>query len=115
MNTGSPSPRMQGVLPTTPRAQYGDSKRVNHVIPMEMFAVQYTNDAGKVIDTVVFKMGGQWYRDPNGEAWAGKLVPVPQDSYLAQQAEGILASRAPAPVGGVAVASDDAVDIMGGG
>lgn len=68
---------------------------LTHAIPVQMFAIQYGDSAGKVHKTIAYKIGGVWHldtKDNRGEKWAselGKAAP-----WLAQQLDDMVESKA---------------------
>lgn len=103
--------RQVGVgIPPGQRTQRGESiNTLEHFEPTSMFAVQYTDDAGTQHRTVVMRIGAQWWLPPNGEAWAGALLPLKDGTALARQlSDAFTSATAPLP-------KSDAVDILGSG
>lgn len=95
-------------IPEGQATQRGDGvKSLKHFVPAQMFAVQFTDDEGRVRNTVVMRIGGQWYLPPNGEAWSQALQPLKEDTWLARQlSDAFAVQAAPLP-------KSDAVDILG--
>lgn len=67
--------RNQGVQ--TPAGQLsegtGEPNTVAHAVPMQLFALQYCDEHGKVHDTIAYKAGSIVYMDMNAERWASGL------------------------------------------
>lgn len=76
----SGSGRQVGV--TVPRSQLsagqGQPNSVQNFMPVQMAAVQYADDAGRIHNEVFMLTGGKVYSFPDGERWAAALRPVPK-------------------------------------
>lgn len=85
MNSG----RQVGVM--VPREQLskgtGAPRQVMKAHVMETFAVEYTDDNGRIIQTVMHRIGGRWLMAPNGENYASTLQPLKPDTWLADTLE----------------------------
>jgi hypothetical protein len=95
-------------IPDGQTAQRGDGiKTLNHFEPVQTFAVQFADDEGQLRNTVVMRIGGQWYLPPNGEAWSRALQPLKEGTWLERQlTESFSLKATPLP-------KSDAVDILG--
>lgn len=50
----------------------------------ETFAVRYVGEDGSEVDDVVLRIGGVWYKSPNGEVYAKSLRRYGEKSKLAK-------------------------------
>lgn len=108
-NTTNVRPAAVGIPEGQRTERGGDVKRLRHMLPAQMFAVQFVDDEGAVHDTVAMRIGGDWYLPPNGETWSASLRRLKGDTWLAQQlGDALLTQTAPLP-------KNDAVDILGNG
>ena len=53
----------------------------------ETFAVRYVSEDGREIDDVFLRIGGQWYKSPNGEQYANSLRRFNEKSKLGKLLE----------------------------
>lgn len=99
--------RQVGVgIPDGQRLEEGStSSTLEHCSPMEQFAVQFTDEQGRIHRTVIVKAFGAFYHPPNGEQWAASLRPLKKDGWLSRQMSARLN-----PKDGVPTA--DAVDVV---
>ena len=88
MNNASSRGRPQGVL--VPRGQTATPSNAapGSIIgfqPAETFAVRYVGDDGREVDDVFLRIGGIWYKSPNGENYANSLRRFGEKSKLVKQ------------------------------
>lgn len=84
-------------------------KTVQHMVQMEMFAVEVGDDNGIRRKVMAFRVNGQWYHDPAGEQWLDRLRPIDQKQWLSEKLE----SRYQDQRSPVQAPKEDTVDIMG--
>lgn len=111
VNSGAAGMRTRGVIGTTAEPNVAPVKTLTHCEPVKMFAVEFGDEQGKEIRTVVFKVGDVIYVDPNGEQWARSLRVVAKTSWLYKQLTAAVAAKEEV----TEVPKDDAVDVMGPG
>jgi len=80
-------------------------KHLAHMAPVEIAALHYFDDAEKEHTSLAFKVGGQWYMDPEGENWAKRLRPLAP--WLLTQVE------AKVKVAQTTTSDKDTVDVLG--
>ena len=85
----------------------GEPSKVYHVVPMEVFAIEYTDEFGKKHSNIAYMTGGVVYLAPEGERWAASLKQA--SKYVT---DAVLSSR---PSKNTTVPQQDDVDVMGGG
>ena len=84
-------------------------KSVQHMVEMQMFAVEVGDENGIRRQVMAFRVGNQWYHDPMGEQWLNRLRPIDQKAWLAEKLENRFQEQATP----VAVPTQDTVDILG--
>lgn len=47
---------------------------VVQLVEMKVCGVGIVDDSGAIVSTVAYKVGEEWWTDPNGEAWAKQLL-----------------------------------------
>jgi hypothetical protein len=81
--------------------------RIRQVIPVEVCAVEYTDEYGRVRAEFGFRAGDKVYKDPNGERWAEQIRQFTPD-MARQVIRELDAKKVPIP-------STDAVDVVAAG
>lgn len=103
-----PGERPHGVMIPKHQMQSGEIGTPNtvvHVIPMQPYAVQYYDENGREVNTIVYKMGDTVYFDRNAERWAAGLAQAAAYIKDAVNAEQAAFSAPPTP-------GDDDVDVL---
>jgi hypothetical protein len=86
-------------------------KTIQHMVPMEMFAVEIGDENGRRKRVLAFRVGNTWFHDPSAEPWFDRLKQIDAKTWLAKSLEERFQSvNAP-----VSVPKEDTVDILGGG
>lgn len=96
-------------IPAGQAATRGNGTKTLRVfVPTEMFVVQYLDEEGLVHETVVMKVGTEWWLPANGESWVKSVRKLGDDTWLVKQlTEAQQVRTAPLP-------KADAVDILPG-
>lgn len=73
-------------VPANQRLESGfQPNKLDHCVPMQQFAIQFTDDMGRRHVGIAIRIGEVWYMPPNGEAWASALQPLATDHPLVRQ------------------------------
>lgn len=102
--------RTQGVVGVNSDPNSAPANTLLHCAPAQVFAIEMGDEQGRRIRTVIYKIGGAFYADPNGEAWAKSLRPVAETTWLAKQLREAIAAQDKT----VALPKDDKVDLFDG-
>jgi hypothetical protein len=103
--------RTQGVVGANSDPNSAPANTLLHCAPAQVFAIEMGDEQGRRIRTVVYKIGGALYADPNGEAWAKALRPIAEATWLAKQLREAIAAQDRT----VSLPKTDNVDLFGGG
>lgn len=79
-----------------------------HLVPLEMFGGQYSDETGRLRGGMFVKSGDDFYLVPNGEQWIGQLRPL-SNKLLAQAREAYRRLVSPKDAG---VPTEDTVDVI---
>lgn len=89
-------------------------KTVTNIARIQFFAMEFGDDEGRKHTTAIVKVGDQYFRDPNGEDWAKRLIPIPKTSWMGVQVDKMIADRMAALANkDEPLPTKDDVDIMG--
>jgi hypothetical protein len=89
-------------------------KTVVTVSRIQFFAVEFGDDEGRKHITAVVRIGGEYYRDSNGETWAKNLTRLPETSWFHKQLSKMIEDReAEVKMVEEPLPKEDAVDVMG--
>lgn len=83
---------------------------VVNLMEVQTFGIQYADNEGRVLTTMVHRMAGVWYLAPNGENYAATLRPLGTGSKLAKALEERFVNATTTTT----VPKSDAVDIEAG-
>jgi len=87
----------------------GEPMTIAQVVPGQMVAVQWFDEAGREHNEVWFQVGGTIYQPPDSERWASELRPV--KDKLAKQ---VLARLNPPTSANGNLPVEDEVDVLAG-
>jgi hypothetical protein len=89
-------------------------RTVTNISRIQFFAIEFGDGEGRRHRTAIVKVGGQLFRDPNGEEWARRLIRMPEDTWMHVQVEKMIADRMAAiTTKDDPLPTTDAVDVMG--
>lgn len=99
----------RGVQRTGPEAKSAPPKTVQGMVKMEMYFVEIGDEAGRRVRVLAFKVGNQWFHDPQAEAsgWFDRLRQIDKNTWLFKALDGKAAPEEPG-----AVPTTDTVDIV---
>ena len=100
----------RGVRSTIPESKNTSPKTVIGMVPMQMYFAEIGDEAGRRVRVLAFKVGNQWFHDPQAEpsGWFDRLKQIDKNSWLAKA----LDDKAEPTTGDVP--KQDTVDIVPG-
>lgn len=114
---GNSNPKMNGVVGvnSNPDGRTGPPKTIVAYVPMELAAVSMIDENGVKVDTVLYRVGDQFYNDPRSEQWAANLRTIDKKGWLGTALLAKAKEWALKKLGSPIASKADTVDVMGGG
>lgn len=106
--------RMVGVrIPEAQGREMSDlpTNSVVQLVEMKICGVGIVDDTGSIVSTVAYRVGAEWWTDPNGEAWMKGLLRAGKD--LSEELEDAYSQQSGKEVSSETVKSAVKVNLVG--